>query len=93
MPRVRVQLNSAGMAALLRDPGVQEDLEQRADAVLSVAQGLAPRDSGDYEDSLHTEVVTTDRVTVRVVAGTDHALLVEAATGNLARSLDAAGGA
>lgn len=92
MARVRVELNPAGMAELLKSAGVEADLQRRGSSVLAAARAGAPVDEGDYQRSLHVETVITDRATVRVRSGTDHGYLVEATTGNLARALDAAGG-
>jgi bacteriophage HK97-gp10 putative tail-component len=93
MPRAQVELNHAGMAELLKSAGVQREVSRRAENVLAAARRGAPVVSGEYRDSLHVELRTTDRATARVVAGSDHGIAVEARTGNLARSLDAAGGA
>lgn len=87
----KVRLNRAGMRELLHSDGVRRDLTRRMGSVESVAKASAPVDSGAYRDSIHVEQVTTDRVVVRVVADADHALVVEAKTGNLSRALDAAG--
>lgn len=92
MSRVRVKLNSAGMRALLNDPGLRADLTTRAERVLAAAKASAPVDSGEYRDSLHIVDDTTDRAVVRVGSSAPHGLLVEMKTGNLARALDAAGG-
>jgi hypothetical protein len=93
MAKTRVELNSPGVRALLNDDGVRADLTRRMESVLGAAVSGAPVESGAYRDSIHIEQATTDRAVVRVAAGTDHALTVEARTGNLSRALDAAGGA
>lgn len=87
-----IQLISPGMASLLKDPGVRADLTRRAGPVESVARSSAPVDTGAYRASIGIRQGTTDRAVVRVVATAPHAMAVEAATGNLARALDAAGG-
>lgn len=92
MARVEVELNHAGMAELLKSAGVRADLERRAERVLAAARASAPVDTGEHRDSLHIELVTTDRATVRVRNETDHSWVLEASTGHLARALDAAGG-
>jgi hypothetical protein len=89
----RITLNSAGMRALLHDEGVRAMLTARMGRVLAQAKATAPVATGAYRDSLHLEQDTTDRAVVRVASGTDHGILVESKTGNLARALDAAGGA
>lgn len=90
MASIRVTLNHSGMGALLRSSEVRSELTSRAESVLSAAQSSAPVASGEYRDSLHIEQAETDRAVVRVVAGTDHAWIVEANDGVLARALDAA---
>lgn len=90
MTRTRVVLDHGGMAELLKSSGVRADLTERAERVLSAAQGDPHDDSGDYERSLHIEQATTDRAVVRVVADVPYALVVEANFGVLVRSLDAA---
>lgn len=93
MGRVKVKLNSSGMASLLKDAGVAADLHRRATSVLSSAQSSAPRDSGEYASSLFVIDAVTDRAVSRVATRAPHGMIVELRTGNLARSLDAAGGA
>lgn len=90
---VRVELNHGGMRDLLNSPGVRAELTRRAERVLARAKPTAPVESGEYQASLHIEQDTTDRAVVRVVAGTDHGMAVEANHGTLARALGAAGGA
>ena len=89
----RVKLNHGGMRELLNDAGVRDDLTRRMGPVLNAAAASAPVASGAYRDSLHIEQATTDRAVVRVVADVPHSFVVQASTGNLARALDAAGGA
>lgn len=91
MSRPKVTLSSAGVSALLNDPGVRAELTRLAQAVLAAAKAGAPVATGAYRDSIHIEQGTTDRAVVRVVASVPYALYVEAKTGNMARALDAAG--
>lgn len=93
MARAKVVLDKAGMKALLNDPGVRADLTRRMGPVLAAAQASAPVASGEHKASIHMEQATTDRAVVRVVADSDHSLAVESKTGNLAKALNAAGGA
>lgn len=88
---MRIELHSAGIKELLRDPGVRRDLTARAENVLSAAKASAPVDTGKYRDSLHVIEDTTDRVSVRVGSDDPKAMIVNAKTGNLARALDSAG--
>ena len=85
------RMSSGGARELLNSSGVRADLTDRAGAVLSTAQSNAPVASGEYRASLQIVQSTTDRAVVRVASDADHAMIVEANTGNLARALDAAG--
>jgi len=93
MARAKVALNSAGMKALLNDPGVRAELTRRMGPVLAAAQAGAPVDTGEYKASIKIEQATTSRAVVRVVATDWKSHIIEANTGNLARALDSAGGA
>lgn len=96
MARPRVELNRGGVRAVLSDPGVQAELDRRAADVAAAARATAPVDTGQYRDSIRVESGPSPidgRARATVVATAPHALLVEARTGNLARALNAAGGA
>lgn len=86
----KIKLNSRGIGEVLRSGGVRADLTSRMERALSAAKSNAPVASGAYRDGLHLEQATTDRAVVRIVGSTDHDLVVEADTGNLARALDQA---
>ena len=59
-----------------------------AEDAASVARSTAPVDSGEYRDSIHVEVDrAAHRVVAKVVASSDHSMLVESQTGNLSRAL------
>lgn len=92
MGTVRVQLNSAGVQDVFRQ-WARNDGAARIGRVEQAAKSSAPSESGEHAESIHVEQVETDRPVWRVVADSDHSLYVEAATGHMARSLDAAGGA
>lgn len=89
----RVKLVSQGMRELLNAPGVTRDLERRGRSILAAATATAPVDTGAYRDGLTMWTAHTDRTVVRIGSSARHSPLVEAMTGNLARALDAAGGA
>lgn len=94
----KVQLNRRGMADLLKSAGVKDELHRRAERAAAAARASAPvgtgAGAGAYRDSITVEDrVHPSRAVSRVVADVPYALAVEAKTGNLARSLDAAGGA
>lgn len=91
MSKVRIDLSHAGMAALLKSDAVRDELKSRAEKVLAQARESAPVETGAYRDSLTIVEDTTDRAAVRVTSTAPHGFIVEAATGNLARALDAAG--
>lgn len=92
MAKAEVKLISAGMRALLNSSGVRADMMRRAERVASAARSSAPVATGAYRNSIRAVSATTDRAVGRAVASVPYALVVEARTGNLARSLDAAGG-
>lgn len=67
--------------------GVSGLLDARAAEVEARAKASAPVDTGAYRDSIHVETDHTDRMVKRVIADVDYAMVVEANTGNMARSL------
>lgn len=82
------KLNHGGIQSYLDGGGgVEALLEAKAQTALARAQASAPVASGAYRESLHVETDRTDRMVKRVVADVPYALVVEANTGNLARSL------
>lgn len=83
------RLLSPGMSDLLNDPAVRGMLTTLAGPVLARAQAGAPVDTGEYRASLRIIQATTDRAVVRVGSDDDKALVIEARTGNLARSIGA----
>lgn len=84
----RFKLNSAGIQSYLDGKnGVEALLDAKANQVAAVAQAGAPVASGDYAASIHVETDHTDRMVKRVIADVPYAMVVEADTGNLARSL------
>lgn len=93
MAKTRVKLDSRGVAALLQSPSVRADLRARGERVASAARASAPVQTGNYRDRIEVWEVTTDRAVVRVGSRAPHGHLVEARTGNMARALNAAGGA
>jgi hypothetical protein len=84
----RVKINHRGIQEYLDGRhGVEAVLEREAQQSLDRAKASAPVKTGAYKESLHIETVHTDRMVKRVVADVDYAVVVEADTGNLARSL------
>lgn len=91
--RVKVEMNSAGIKALLSGSEMASHMRELADRVLDAAESSAPVDSGEYQDSLYADTEQTKDRVRGIVASTDpKALYVSAKTGNLSRALDAAGG-
>jgi len=94
MANVRIELNKSGIKALLKSPEVAAELHRRAERAASAARASAPVDTGTYKASIEVvDEVHKDRVVSKVVADVGYAMFVEATSGNLARALDAAGGA
>lgn len=83
----KTKLNRAGVKAMLNAPDVAAMLAAEAAQVLARAQAGAPVRTGEYRGSLRAWVDRTDRAVARVGSDVDHALAVEAATGNLVRAL------
>ena len=91
MARFRVKLRSAGMREILNGPAMERDMLRRAERAADAARSSAPVESGQYRDSIRATVEHTDRAVGRVYADAPHALVVEAKTRTLGRSIDAAG--
>jgi hypothetical protein len=90
MAKVKVKLNSAGMAELLKSKEVGAEMHRRMQSALAAAEASAPRDTGAYAASLVLIDDVTDRAVCRLASTVDHGMDVEARTGNLARALDSA---
>ena len=87
-----MKFNDAALQQLVREPGVREDMDRRANNVLDAARAAAPVLTGEYRDRLHIErsIAPTGAEVLTVTAGTDHDIYVEADHGTLAKALDAA---
>ncbi|QZY52920.1 HK97 gp10 family phage protein [Leucobacter tenebrionis] len=76
----------------LRMPGVEALVDEVADEALAAAKASAPVDSADYKKSIRKRYRQARYRRVALVEATDpKSLLIEAKTGNLARSLKSAG--
>lgn len=82
---VRIESSYEGIGELLNSDEVRADLTSRAGAVLGAVQAAEP------EFVWTITQATTDRAVVHVGSDDPRALFEEAATGQLARALDAAG--
>lgn len=87
MANLKMRLISAGMRELLNSAGVRAYLTTLAGPVLARAQAGAPIDTGRYRSSLRIIQDSTDRAVVRVGSNDPDAMIIEARTGNLARSV------
>lgn len=81
---VRYNPDIKGIGELMRGPEMRTLMNLRALGGLEYARALAAAHvrTGDYERSLHTESITRggphkDRAEARIVADSDHAVLVE----------------
>lgn len=85
------RLRGEGIREMLKSPGIAADMHRRAEQVASAARSAAPVETGAFQASI---VVTDEQQPTRAVAHVgatvDYAAIVEANTGVLARSLDAA---
>ncbi|QAB18789.1 HK97 gp10 family phage protein [Leucobacter muris] len=83
--------NQAWFDTILKTPKVRAKTAQAADRSMTAAKASAPVDSGDYQHGIKRESRESRYRTVeRVVATDPKSLLIEAKTGNLARSVKAA---
>ncbi|WP_230670759.1 hypothetical protein [Rathayibacter sp. Leaf248] len=79
--KVRVEMNSAGAAAILKGPEVQAELKRRADAIRAAA--------GSDEDFTVLEAVGRNRAGAYVITTSREGRKAEAEDRALTRALDA----
>jgi hypothetical protein len=86
-----VQFNNAFFEELGNSAGVVALVKDAAEDIAAAARASAPVDTGEYRDSIHVEVIPNrkTRTVALVVADDPKTMLIEARTGNLARSLRA----
>lgn len=83
-----VVLNDAFFEELGRSPGVTALCRAKAEEIAAAARATAPVDSGDYQRSIHVEVVSRGRRNAALVVADDpKTMLIESTTGNLVRAL------
>lgn len=85
MANLRIEINRAGLREILRSPGVQRDLEQRARRIATAADAAA-NDPGGHR--VVTEV-GPNRARAAVITGTPKSMYKEATQRTLTRSIDA----
>lgn len=84
----RVTFNQAFFDQVMKTPKVRGLLRKKGREILNRAKATAPYDTGDYQRGLvMVESEARYRPVVRVVGQDPKTLLIEARTGNLARSL------
>jgi uncharacterized protein YmfQ (DUF2313 family) len=88
-----VKFNNAFFTDLANSAGVVGLVTEAAEKVAATARSTAPVDSGNYQRSIHVEVVPDRQIrTVALVVADDaKTMLIESKTGNLARALRSQG--
>jgi hypothetical protein len=85
---VALKWNEAFFRQTLKSPQARSLATGAAQEIAGDARASAPVDSGEYRDLIDVEVSETEnRVVATVIARARHSMIVEARTGNLARSL------
>lgn len=87
-PRAKLTLDHRAVGRILTSDRMYDVLEREAEPVLAAIKDAAPVDSGEYRDKLHLERHLTDRAVVRIVAGADYGLAVEARDAPMAVGLN-----
>lgn len=77
---IDVQVDEDAIAQLALAPVVQDDLAQRMDRVVQVAQAIAPVDTGRYRASIHRVPEPGPEGEVYVEANVPYAIYVEHGT-------------
>jgi hypothetical protein len=87
----RTVIHPAGVTAMLRSPGIEADMGDRAERGAEFARSTAPVDTGTYRDAIESWTEVTPEAAVgRFGSTVPYSIYVQAQTGNLARALDAA---
>ncbi|WGD38477.1 HK97 gp10 family phage protein [Lysinibacter sp. HNR] len=88
---VNFRPNKQWFDTALRSPKVEKLVKEAGESSLAEAKANAPVDTGEYKDKIAIEYHEAKyRRVLRVVGRDEKTLLIEAKTGNLARSLRAA---
>ena len=83
-----MKFNDSYIPGLAHSPEVVALLVDAGEQVAGIVRSTAPVSSGEYVSMVRVEVGRTAyRSYARVVAGSDHSLIVEAKHGTLARAL------
>lgn len=86
-----MQFNNSFFEELGKSAGVTKLCTDAAEKVADAARASAPVVEGDYRDSIHVEVRSSNKRNVALVVADDwKAMLIEAQTGNLVRALKTA---
>jgi intein/homing endonuclease len=86
-----LKFNESFIPALGNSAAVENIVRAKAEQVANAARTSAPVDTGDYRSSIRVKIVRTRfRTVAKIVADSDHSMLVESKHGTLARALRAA---
>jgi hypothetical protein len=88
----RIQLDHAGMAAMLKSSEVRAELNQIANRMKSAAEQrspVGPEENGHYRDNFEIENITTDRAKVILRNTSPYATRIEARQRILGSAIDA----
>lgn len=83
---IQVDIDEDAIQRLALTPGVQDDLAQRMDQVVQVAQAIAPVDTGRYRASIHRVPQPGPDGEVFVEANVPYAIYVEHGTRQTSRT-------
>lgn len=92
-PRIRYRPNFAGTRRVMTSPQMAEVMKRRAEAALPFAQGISPRESGEYAGAFRVEVVRRggprrNRAEARLINDAEYASDVERRHRVLGRTVD-----
>lgn len=88
----RIQLNHAGMAAMLKSASIRVELNQVANRMKAAAEQrspIGPDEGGHYRENFEVENVTTDRAKVILRNTSPYAAQIEARQRILGSAIDA----
>jgi len=84
-----MKFNDAYIPELGKSATVENIVRAKAEQVAATARTSAPVDTGEYRNSIGVQIVHTPfRVVAKVIANSDHSMLVESKYGTLARALN-----
>jgi len=88
-----VKFNDNYIPELGRSGKMRAKISDVTEEVADVVRRTAPEDTGEYADMVRTELIETpNRVVGKVIADSDHSMLVESMYGTLGRALNSVSG-